>query len=152
MPIPITLNLGEKAVEADFVTAGTSTTMVMSTAAYKVFTKENRDACRAVGKDRLYCPSFEARLDRLPLQAADENNPEACEYLLMKKRYKEAAQACDVEEAVMSESEKDFEVAVTGEKATILARKDGRLEVHCFTELLQPPDYFNVEKGVVSPP
>ncbi len=92
--IPITLNLtDEKAVEADLVTKGT-TTLAMSTAAYKVFTKEDRDACRAVSKDRLYCPSFEARLRRLPPQAAGRNSPEACEYLLMKKRYVE--KMCDL--------------------------------------------------------
>ncbi len=50
----------------------------------------------------------------------------------------------------MSERE-DFEVTVTGEKVTILARKDGRLEVHCFTELQHPPKHLDVKKGVVSP-
>ena len=51
----------------------------------------------------------------------------------------------------MSESEKDFEVTVIGKKAPILARKEGRMEAHCFTELLNPPDHFDVKKGVVSP-
>ncbi len=152
MPIPITLNLtDERAVEVDFVTKGT-TTLAMSTAAYKVFTKEDRDACRPVGKDRLYCPSFEARLDRLPPQAAGRNNPEACEYLLMKKRYNEAEQACDVEEAVVPEwSKKDFELKANGEEVTILARREGRLEVYCFSKLLHPPKHIDVEKGLVSP-
>ncbi len=150
VPIPITLNLDDKAVEADFVTKGT-TTLIMSTAAYKVFSKEDRDACRPVDKDRLYCPSFEARLDRLPPLAANGHNPEACEYLLMKKRYEEAEQACDVEEAV-SESKKDFEVKrIGGGKVTILARKEGRVEVRCYSKLRQPPNHIDVKKGVVSP-